>query len=318
MLGRVARLHYEHGFTHQQIADTLGLSRVKVTRLLAEARRVGIVEIRIHSDESIFTDLEVLLKERYGLRQAWVSPSFDSRDRLLRAIGTVGATALQAALHPGMTVAVGLSETVAAVAPHVKVDGPSAALFVPATGSRLGARDTVHPQDVAQQLARAFQGQARHLPAPVLASSEESARLLRQEPDVAATLQLARTADIAFFGVGGTIPGAGMLMDGAVPQGTIRELVTAGAVGGISAGFYRADGSPVRTSLARRIIGLTLDELVTIPVRIAVAGGPDKCRALLGALAGRYINVLVTDEASARYLIDASDPAAPAMQPAEA
>lgn len=307
MLGRVARLHYEHGFTHQQIADTLGLSRVKVTRLLAEARRTGIVEIRIHSDESIFTDLEVALKERYGLSQAWVAPTFESRDRLLRSIGTVGATALAAVLRPGMTVAVGLSETVAAVAPHVKIDEPSAALFVPATGSRLGSRDTVHPQDVAQELARAFQGQARHLPAPVLAASEESAKLLRKEPDVATTLELARTADIAFFGVGGTIPGAGMLMDGAVPQGTIRELVAAGAVGGISAGFFDAAGRPVLTALSRRIIGLALDDLALIPVRIALAGGPDKRHALLGALVGGYLNVLVTDEQTARHLVDTAD-----------
>jgi len=304
MLGRVARLHYQHGFTHQQIADTLGLSRVKVTRLLAEARRVGIVEIRIHSDESIFTDLEFGLMERYGLDQAWVAPSFEDRERLLASIGTTGALAMRAILHAGMTVAVGLSETVAAVAPHVSVDEPSAALFVPATGSRLGSRESVHPHDVAQALARAFQGQARHLPAPVLASSVESAMLLRQEPDVAATLSLARDADIAIFGVGGTIPGAGMLMDGTLPQGTVRELVAAGAVGGISAGFFDAAGTPVRTGLADRLIGLTLAELLDVPVRIALAGGPGKHDALVGALRGGYMTVLVTDEASARYLLD--------------
>src|SRR6056297_149317 len=304
MLGRVARLHYQHGFTHQQIADTLGLSRVKVTRLLAEARRVGIVEIRIHSDESIFTDLEFGLMERYGLDQAWVAPSFEDRERLLASIGTTGALAMRAILHAGMTVAVGLSETVAAVAPHVAVDEPSAALFVPATGSRLGSRESVHPHDVAQALARAFQGQARHLPAPVLASSVESAMLLRQEPDVAATLSLARDADIAIFGVGGTIPGAGMLMDGTLPQGTVRELVAAGAVGGISAGFFDAAGTPVRTGLADRLIGLTLAELLDVPVRIALAGGPGKHDALVGALRGGYMTVLVTDEASARYLLD--------------
>ena len=307
MLGRVARLHYEHGFTHQQIADTLGLSRVKVTRLLAEARRVGVVEIRIHSDESIFTDLEVALRDRYGLQQAWVAPTFEARERLFQSIGTVGATALQAAIHPGMTVAVDLSETVAAVAPHVKVDDASATLFVPATGIRLGSRETVRPQDVAHDLARAFKGQTRQLPAPVLASSEESARLLRQEPDIAATLELARNADIALFGIGGTIPGAGMIMDGTVPQGTIRELVGAGAVGGISAGFYDATGTPVVTSLARRIIGLSLEELLGVPTRIAVAGGPDKHEAILGAIRGGYITVLVTDEATARYLTERID-----------
>lgn len=310
MLGRVARLHYEHGLTHQQIADSLGLSRVKVTRLLAEARREGVVEIRIHSDETIFTDLEVELRTRYGLEQAWVAPSFEDRERRLRSIGTVGATALQASLHPGMTVAVGLSETVAAVAPHVKVDEDSATLFVPATGIRLGSRATVLPQDVAHELARAFRGSSRHLPAPVLASSEQAAQLLRREPDIAATLELARRADIALFGIGGTIPGAGMLMDGTVPQAAIRELVAAHAVGGISAGFYDAAGTPVVTGLARRIIGLSLEELLGVPTRIAMAGGPDKHGAILGALRGGFVTVLVTDEATARSLVDHADDAA--------
>ena len=104
MLGRVARLHYQHGLTHQQIADTLGLSRVKVTRLLAEARRTGVVEIRIHSDETVFTDLEFEVQAAYGLAQVWIAPTFDEPDRLLASIGTVGAHALQAAVRPGMTV----------------------------------------------------------------------------------------------------------------------------------------------------------------------------------------------------------------------
>ena len=304
MLGRVARLHYQHGLTHQQIADTLGVSRVKVTRLLAEARRTGVVEIRIHSDETIFTDLEFELQAAGGLDQVWVAPTFEDVDRLRRSIGTVGAEALQAALRPAMTVAVGLSETVAQVPPHAQLEEPSGAVFVPATGSRLGHRDRAHPHEVAQELAHAFQGEARHLPAPVLTATEESARLLRAEPDVAATLSLARQADLAVFGVGGMAPGTGLLMDGMLPAETVRALGDAGAVGGISAGFFDATGRPVATELSQRIIGLTLSELRSIPVRLAMAGGPDKREALLGAIAGGYLTRLVTDEATARFLVE--------------
>lgn len=304
MLGRVARLHYQHGLTHQQIADTLGLSRVKVTRLLAEARRSGVVEIRVHSDETIFTDLEFELQAASGLDQVWVAPSFEEIDRLRRSIGTVGAEALQAALRPQTTVAVGLSETVAQIPPHAQLDEPSGAVFVPATGSRLGHRDRAHPHEVVQELARAFQGDARHLPAPVLTATAESARLLRAEPDVAATLSLARAADLAVFGVGGMAPGTGLLMDGMLPDGTVRTLVDDGAVGGISAGFFDAAGQPVATELSERIIGLTLAELRAIPVRLAMAGGPDKRAALAGALAGGYLTRLVTDEATARSLLE--------------
>lgn len=303
MLGRAARLHYQHGYTHQQIAETLGVSRVKVTRMLAEARRTGIVEIRIHSDETIFTDLEVALAERYGLTSAWVAPSFDDRARLNASLGTLGATALQAVLAPGMTIAVGLSDTVAAVAAHVRVDEPSSTVFVPATGSRLASQDGAQPHEVAQALAVAFQGTARHLPAPVLASSDETAELLRGEPDVAQALELARAADVAIYGIGGMLPGSGILMDGTAPPSQIRELAAGGAVGNISAGFFDADGVPVTSSLTGRLIGLSLEELLAVPIRIALAGGRNKEQALAGALAGGYVTVLVTDERTAQALL---------------
>ena len=307
MLGRAARLHYQHGYTHQQIADTLGVSRVKVTRMLAEARRTGIVEIRIHSDETIFTDLEVALAQRFGLTGAWVAPTFEAPDRLLASLGTLGATALQAVIAPGMTIAVGLSETVGAVAPHVHIDEPSSAVFVPATGSRIAAQELIQPHEVAQALARAFEGTARHLPAPVLASNAEAAELLRTEPDVSRTLELARAADIAIYGIGGMLPGSGILMDGSTPPSQIRELAAGGAVGNISAGFFDAEGRPVPSSLTGRLIGLTLDELLRVPVRIAMAGGRNKEQALAGALAGGYATVLVTDERTARAML-AGDP----------
>ena len=303
VLGRVARLHYEHGLTHQQIADALGLSRVKVTRLLAEARRTGVVEVRIHSDETLFTDLEVALTERYGLHQTWIAPTRDDLAQQLTSLGAVGAMALRAAVRADMTIAVGLSTTVSAIVAHLKVDEPLDLRFVPATGSPPGSGDGPSAQEIARALATAVGGRAHQLPAPILAASTASAELLRQEPDVAATLALAREADVAVFGIGGTTPGAGLLMDGSVPATTIAALVDAGAVGGISAGFFDATGSPVRTELEARIIGISLAELARIPVRIAVAGGVDKRAALAGALAGHHLDVLVTDEDTARDLL---------------
>ena len=75
LLGRVARMYYELGMTHQEIATALGLSRIRVTRLLAEARAQGIVEITVHSDEPLFADEQRALTDRFGLAQAWLSPS---------------------------------------------------------------------------------------------------------------------------------------------------------------------------------------------------------------------------------------------------
>lgn len=308
MLGRVARLHYEHGFTHQQIADTLGLSRVKVTRMLAEARSSGIVEIRVHSGESLFIDLELQVAQQYGLRQVWVAPSSPDTEQARRSLGYVAAGALCAALQPGMAVAVALSGTVAAIAPQVRAEQARDALFVPATGIRLPPHDATQPEDVAQQLAKAFGGRSRAMPAPLLTSSDASASLLRDEPDIASTLRLARGAAVALFGVGGTRRGTGMLMDGVLPEATVASLVEAGAVGNVLAAFFDEHGRSVATDLSRRIIGLSAEQLLTIPTRLAVAGGRGKAPAIRGALRAGYANVLVTDDLTAQALLDEVPP----------
>lgn len=304
MLGRVARLHYIHGLTHQQIADTLGLSRVKVTRLLAEARRTGVVEIRIHSDESIFTDLEFQLRERSNLEQVWVAPRFDDREQLLDSIATTGAACLQAIVHDGLSVAVGLSETVGRIAPKLTIDEDVSVLFVPAAGSRPTSGAVSNPHEVAHALATAFGGEGRHLPAPIVAASADSARILRNEPDVTEALKLARNAELGIFGIGGTEPGAGMLMDGTVPREVVRELIDQGAVGDISAAFYDANGRAVHTDFDQRVVGMSLEEIVQIPARVGIAGGAGKVPAILGAVRAGLITTLVTDERTAREVLE--------------
>lgn len=303
MLGRTARLYYEHGYTHQQIADTLGLSRVKVTRMLAEARRKGIVEIRIHSDETIFTDLEVALMEKFHLTNAWVAPTVADREAQLNALGVLGATALATIITSPMTVAVGLSETVGRIAQHVHLDSPTGALFVAATGNRMGTGEWIQPGEAARSLASAFGGSWQQLPAPMVASNRQSAALIKEEPVVKDALAKSRAADVAVFGVGGLLPGSGIIMDEPGYLKRLRKLADSGAVGNISAGFFDASGVPVDSPLNERIIGINLEELGQIPTRVAVAGGTSKEAALAGTLVGGYANVLVTDERNARVLL---------------
>ena len=86
-----ARLHYEHGLTHQEVADEFGLSRIKVTRLLAQARATGVVEIRINAPEEPFADLADRLCERYRLSTVWIAPTLPDAARATTALDQVGA-----------------------------------------------------------------------------------------------------------------------------------------------------------------------------------------------------------------------------------
>ncbi len=89
-----------------------------------------------------------------------------------------------------------------------------------------------------------------------------------------------------------------------VSQKDLQAIVAKGAVADVCLRYFDAAGRPVGTSLDGRVLGIELPAFLAIPRRVAVAGGPEKVPAIRGALAGRLINVLVSDEDTARALLE--------------
>jgi len=300
VLSRVARLYYEHDLTHAEIAEILGVSRVKVTRMLNEARRVGIVEIKVHGDTSTFAELESRLVTSLGLRDAWVVPSSSSDERLRDSLGTGGAHSLRALLAPGMVVGVNQSRTVSAIPQALGAERQIDAQFVPVAGSAGGyGRSKAH--ETSEALARAFGASAYHLPAPTLASSAEAAAVLKAEREIADTLTLAASADVLIVGVG-TLEDSYLARGGEIPSRSVRAMRVQGVVGDMSLRFFDREGRHVASPVEDRVIALTLEQHRAIPLRIAVAGGDSKREALLAAATGGLFNILVTDSETATWL----------------
>ena len=302
VLSRVARLYYEHNLTHAEIARILGVSRVKVTRMLNEARRVGIVEITVHGETSTFAELESRLVTSLGLRDAWVVPSSSSDERLRASLGTGGAHSLRALLAPGMVVGVNQSRTVSAIPQALGSEKQIDAQFVPVAGSAGGyGRSKAH--ETSEALARAFGASAYHLPAPTLASSAEAAAVLKAESEIADTLALAANADVLIVGIG-TLEDSYLARGGEIAARSIRAMRDRGVVGDMSLRFFDHEGGHVASPVEDRVIALTLEQHKAIPLRIAIAGGDSKREAILAAAAGGLFNILVTDSETATWLAE--------------
>lgn len=302
LMGRVARMYYELGLTHQEIADALGLSRVRVTRLLAEARESGMVEIIVHVDESLFAAEEQELLSRYGLRQAWVAPSVDDAGKGARAMAAVGADALASVIDRDSTVAMGLSSAVAAVVEAFPAR-PLGARFVPLTGSSSGLANGANPHELTLALARRTDGSAFHLPAPLVAASPEAATTAYADPGVREVLERAAGAATLIAGIGSTRDSHGLLF-GSLSEQERTALRRAGAVGDIGGRFFDAQGAAVQGALDARVVGLDLQQLRAIPNRLAIAAGATKLDAIRAALSSGMVNMLVTDSSTVAALLD--------------
>ncbi len=301
LLGRVARMYYEHGMTHQEIANALGLSRVRVTRLLAEARERGLVEIVVHVEESLYADEERDLSSRFDLRQVWIAPNVADSAKQDRAFALVGADALTSVIEKDATVALGLSSAVALAASQLPTRSLGAS-FIPVAGSGSGLVNGANPHEIALTLATRTSGQAFHLPAPLLAATDSSASSFYTDPGVQRMLQLATQADVLIVGLGGTAHDEGLLL-GALSDQQRDELISEGAVGDISGRFFDRSGHPVRGTLDARIVGLTLQDLQRIPTRLGISRGANRVDALRAALDNKLLNMLVTDIKTAMALL---------------
>lgn len=294
-------MYYEHGLTHQEIANALGLSRVRVTRLLADARASGIVEITVHGSDSLFADEERDLVAQYNLKQAWIAPNVPNEAKATKAFATVGAEGLCQLIEKDSVVGLCLSTAVALVAsqfPSLQLG----ATFVPVAGGSSGLANRASPNELASLFAERTHGRAFHLPAPLLAASAESARLARSDPGVSETLSLAAKADLLICGIGGIEPGQGILLS-SFSNNDRQALVDRKAVGDLAGRFFDRDGQLVDGPLNDRVVGLSLDSLRAIPTRVAIARGEKRVPALRAALTSGLSNILITDIDTARTLL---------------
>ncbi|GAB4508320.1 MAG: sugar-binding domain-containing protein [Anaerolineae bacterium] len=305
LLAEIASMYYEQDLTQNAIAEQLGLSRVKVYRLLKEAREHNVVQITIDYPMKRDAHLETRLKDLFQLKDAVVLYSgMHSRFSALQRLGKLTAHYVQRQLTHSVTMAVTLGSSTYEVINAIRPDFQAQVQVVQAIGSLPNAMHEYDSTALTRQLAQKLGGKAVYLTAPMMADSVEAAAVIRRQRDVHHTLITASQADLALVGIGNLDPSAaGIVRAKFVEDEELSALRRDGAVGDIAWQIYREDGSLYPTPLNARVIGITLDDLRKIPLTIAIAAGVEKSRAILGGLRAGVIDVLCTDDRTAADII---------------
>jgi lsr operon transcriptional repressor len=308
MLLRVAWHYYKDELTQDEIARRLSVSRASVGRMLDRARKVGLVSISISSEYLASFELCTRLCEAFGLREALVVPDYEAQPASQRTVngrlGLGGAQYLNTRLRPGGSIGVGWGDTVARVIAAADLAAIGAMHMVTLTGGVDGYLQALaHSRGEGEGLREALT--ASVIPSPIVASTPTLAAALRAEPTIQQVLRLARNLQYAVVGVGTPAPDSTLVRTGYLSSADARVLTEKGVVGDILGEFFDIDGKVLDLPIHERRIGIDIADLRTIGTVVGVAGGVAKVAAILGALHGGYLNVLVTNEAVARRLLDA-------------
>lgn len=302
-VARAAQLYFLEGWSQQEIAQELSVSRSKVSRMLSEARETGIVEVTVHFPWARNFSLEAQLVERYELKAARVLRGGGfPYEELLNGIGYIGAEYLQDQLFEGMMLAISRGAAIHALVQELKPRRDLAIQIV----QMQGALGDEYKKDLefSNLLYSLFGANYRPLNAPSVMASAYACEILRKEPSIRAALNSISKADIAVFGIGSTAEEvSGILHTGLVTEEELADMRAAGIVADIAGRHFDKNGIVVQHSINDRIVGCHEDTILAIPHRIGVAGGTAKIPAIAAALAGGYLHALVTDSGVASALL---------------
>lgn len=304
---RVAWLYYLEGMTQEAIARELGISRSTVVRLIRQAKEMGLVRITMAVPHERF-EKERKLEQRYGLKVVRLVPETSDNEALKRWLGKAAAELLEDEefVSPGTTVAVTWGTTLQKMTNSLErkrqIEGVQ---IVPVAGGLHRVPSESNPYSVAEQLGRSLGARVNSLHVPGFVEHRATAQALMRDKGIQETIELARQAKIVIYSLGTLDREATIVKVGYLSK-TERELLKKrGAVGDISFHWIDIQGMRVEPPETINTIGISSADLKEIPVRFAVAGGPAKREAVLGTLRGGYATVLVTDESTAEYLLQA-------------
>ncbi len=295
---RIAYYYYKRGLTQEEIAKRVKMSRQRVNRILGDCEALGIVEIHVVGSQVNTLELEGKLEKRFGLNAARVIGDVNEQN-ITATLGKHAGLYLAEALRDGDVVGFSRGRTLSAMVQQMPMIDRKNLMATQLMGGWNRLHNSEGCDDIVHIFATKMQAAANIMYTPVVVRDAKVRSTIMREPFYTEAYEVVKNCTVAVFGIG-TAEDQNLL-----PSFTPEDCqlyLDGGAVGEICTRFYDAEGHPVETSFDERILAISRQDLLRIPLRIGVAGTAKKLLAIQGALKGGYVNVLVTDIATAQAL----------------
>lgn len=303
LLVRLAWACEVEGLTQAEAAQRFGITRLRVNKALAEARRRGILRISVDSVFAAAAELEWKLEHQFRLLRAVVVPSPEGSTSVTPIVAAGLGAHLAGLLQKPELKRFGMSwgNTLNLATRHMQPLDRNDLEIVQIMGGVARGSD-VNAYEITTRLADLCNADHRFFLAPLYASNAESQRLFMEQDVIEDTLEKIRTCEAIALAAGDL--SSSLLVRDALPKGvTAAELIALGGEGDITGHILNADGELINHEINRRVVGVSLDDMVDIENVILAAGGLHKVGIIGAALRRGFVDTLVTDELTAKALL---------------
>ncbi len=301
---RVAWMYYVEEMTQSTIAYALGIGRITVVRLLAEARSMHEVRITLSRDIADLSRLEIELQKRFGLPEAIVAPRSSPRADARSIVAAAAGPFISDMLQPDMTIGLGWGRTLSRSLGFIRERHAPRLTVVSLLGGITRAR-AANPAEFAWEFSRVFMAECFLIAAPAIVDSPATKHALIESCGLKEVFDLSKRLDAVVVGVG-SLSRPTTEFYGVVPDRELDSLRAAGAVGEVLYNFFDIDGRLVDHPLNGRAMSIPISSVRQAPIRVLVAGGAEKAEAMIGAFQLLRPTVFITDELAAEALLGLS------------
>jgi deoxyribonucleoside regulator len=300
-----AKMYYELDYSQQKIAEKLGVSRPSVSRLLQQAKQEGIVNITIIDPNDNREKLAERLTSVFGLKHCIVTnvPDYNN-ESIKQTLGETAASYLMDIVKDGDTIGTTWGTTLYHLSQQLQPKNVKNVKVVQLNGGVTYAETNTYASEILNDLSKAFHTVPHFLPLPAVVDHAVVKEAILSDRHIRSVLEMGKEANIALVTVGAFNDTATLVKAGYFTEGDLKVLKNNGAVGDICSRCIDINGELSSSALDERTIGLTLAELKKKEFGILVAGGSQKVEGVYGALAGKYTNVLITDQYTAKTLLE--------------
>ena len=296
LMVKAAWYYYFENMTQQAIADRLSISRMRVIKLLENARQTGVIQFRLRSDSVGVMQQSQKLIDKYHLKDVFLIPEIAAGDaNPNESIARAGAMYIADRLGDDACVSVGYGDTLSRTINHLATMVQSPVSCISLTGGVSNYLPNTR--------SNVFNAKLYLMPAPLLASSQEMAQLMREESSVSEIIRMTDLSSFTLVGIGALGENATVFRSGLLSPADMFYLKMNHAVGDVLGHFIDRDGNLIPTPIEDRLISTPLDQLKQMNNVIGLAAGHEKIEAIRAVLRGGYLDILITDEATANLLL---------------
>ncbi len=291
--------YYIENLTQQAISEKLGITRIKVVKLLEKARQDGVINFKIRRDGELKMELEKELQKKWNLQDAFVIPSPADNSEITESIAKAAAMYVNERLSENRFINMGYGNTANKILNFLSNLNTNPVSVVSLTG---GVNIYLPSRSVKYYNTTFFL-----IPTPLRVSSIKLRDELLQENSVKDIMQMIQGAAMTVISVGGLNHDATLINNNILTKNDFNYLSMQGAVGDILSHFVDKFGNPVETEVEKCFLSVSLEQLSNLKNVVGVAAGKTKVDIIKAALYGNYLDVLITDEETAVSLLADND-----------